>query len=104
MRLAWRGCCQVCVDMASVTAKTMQPGDEACIRSTERSRFLDEMPGARTSQPEHALIYVHLVHIESLLQLNPFRQGPHVTALRMFSDKVAALRHLAKRDQRRQFS
>ena len=41
MRLSWRMSRQICVDMASITAKTMQAGSEACIRSPKCRWLLD---------------------------------------------------------------
>ena len=97
---SWRIGRQICVDMTSIAAKSVQPSYEACIRSPERSRLLNAMPSAWSPQPEHALMHIDLVHREALIKLTPFRQGPHVAALRMLRDEVSALLELALCDQR----
>jgi len=94
VRLSWHVGSQVCVDVTSITEKALQAGDEPCIRRPERRRLLDELLGARPPQPKHALMHGDLVHGEALIKAEPFGQGPHVTALRVLRDEVAALLHL----------
>jgi len=84
--------------MASIASNAMQSRKETCIGSPEGSRLLDRCLGARSPQPKHALIHVNLVHGKALFERDPFRQLPHVAALRVLSDEVSALLHLAHGD------
>ena len=94
MGLSWAVCRQVCVDMTSIAQITFKTSCEPCIRRPKGRRLLDGLLGEGTPQPKHALMHGDLMHRESFIEMTPLRQGPHVTALRVLCDEVAALLHL----------